>query len=617
MEPVRSEEVVAERTGLVSRAVQLPEPLVPDPRIVLAAVGTPRTFWAAPGEATVVGGGAAATLQADGPERFDAIRESAEELFAVGDVHAGALAARPRLFGGFAFHDDHEASEPWTGYPGARFVLPAVQVTYTDDGIWLSVNAVDATVADVERRLAAHREWLVDLEPTPLDGPPGVVDRERTTAPATWRRGVAEAVERIRAGELRKVVLAQALEARLERPLAMPDALDRLGEAYPDCIRFLHEPGRLAVEGEADRDSGRADDRGDDEVDDEVDDRGDDEVDGRDDEGVDDRDDDEVDIHDGDLDDGRGRGGAFFGATPERLVAVRGRTVETGALAGTTGRGDTPAEDDWLATELLEDPKNVHEHELVTDAIREQLEPYAASIRTGDRGIRRLATVQHIETPIAAELATDEHVLTLVEALHPTPAVGGLPPGEALRTIRETEPFERGWYAAPIGWFDAAGHGSFAVALRSAVTGRTDGDWTDTTVEGYDDAIGQRDAEETGDRDHIGDDHVQTTQGNAVTIGGDGSTTDGDGARRDSDGDGDDARRYDDGDDSRRDGDDGDGARRNGDDARRDDEDSPMIAGDGDIVTLFAGVGVVADSDPDREWDEVQLKYRPVLDVLE
>ena len=554
MEPVRSEEVVAGRTGLVSRAVQLPEAAVPDPRVVLEAVGTPRTFWAAPDEATVVGGGAAATLQADGPERFDAIRETAEELFAVGDVHAGALAARPRLFGGFAFHDDHDGSEPWTGYPGARFVLPAVQVTYTDDGSWLSVNAVDATVADVERRLATHREWLAGLEPTPLDGPPGVVDRERTTEPAVWRRGVAEAVDRIRAGELSKVVLAQALEARLECPLTVPDALHRLGEAYPDCIRFLHEPGRVAEQLDHQGDGDGDDDR----------------------------------------EAGRGRGGAFFGATPEPLVGVRGRTVETGALAGTTGRGDTPAEDDWLATELLEDPKNVHEHELVADAIREQLEPYAASIRTGDRGIRRLATVQHIETPIAAELATDEHVLTLVEALHPTPAVGGLPPGEALRTIRETEPFERGWYAAPVGWFDAAGHGSFAVALRSAVTGCGDGIEKDPAISGYEETERQTNPDDTGNRVHTDDDLARGTQGNAMPVDGDGSTTEGEGANRDRD-----------------------AAHRDRDGARRDGEGGRTVSGDGDLVTLFAGVGVVADSDPDREWDEVQLKYRPVLDVLE
>ncbi|MUV88321.1 isochorismate synthase [Natronomonas sp. CBA1123] len=445
MEPLRSEETGPQSVGLVSRSRRVRD--APTPRAALTAADSPRTLWAAPGESTVVGSGAAATITADGPDRFDAIREAATELFAVGDVHAGTLAARPRVFGGFSFHDEHVGEGPWEGYPGARFVLPRVQVTYTDDEAWVTVNAVDAGATDVERRLDTATEALLDTsEPAVSAGPPGVESRTRTTSKAEWHDSVTAAIDRIDAGELRKVVLAQALEARLDAPLSIPDAITRLGDTYPNCFRFLFEP-----------------------------------------------------------EDGRS---GFFGATPERLVGLRGRTVETGAIAGTTGRGDTPEEDEWLAEELLADEKNVHEHELVADAIREQLEPYAASIRAGERGIRRLATVQHIETPITAELAVDEHVLSLVEALHPTPAVGGLPPDRALDTIRDTEPFERGWYAAPVGWFDAAGYGSFAVAIRSAVASA-------------------------------------------------------------------------------------------------------------DVATLFAGVGIVGDSDPDREWDEVQLKYRPILDELE
>ncbi len=444
MESLRSDEVTPRSVGVVSRTVQLSD--APPPRAVLAAGDSPRTFWAAPGESTVVGSGAAETLRAEGADRFKAVRAAADDLFSTGDVHAGALAARPRLFGGFSFHDEHTGTDPWTGYPGAKFVLPRTQVTYTDDDAWLTVNAVDTDASTVEGRLDDARRRLRDLPVADaVEGPPGIDARSRTTSKAEWRDSVTAATDRIAAGELRKVVLAQALRVSLSGPLSIPDALTRLGETYPDCYRFLLEP-----------------------------------------------------------DDGSG---GFFGATPERLVGLRGRTVETGALAGTTGRGETPEEDEWLAEELLADEKNSHEHELVVGAVREQLEPHAASIRAGARRIRRLATVQHIETPITAELETDEHVLTLVEALHPTPAVGGLPPARALATIRDTEPFERGWYAAPVGWFDAAGYGSFAVALRSAI-------------------------------------------------------------------------------------------------AR------------GDVATLFAGVGIVEDSDPDREWDEVQLKYRPILDEL-
>jgi len=436
-------------TRLVSRSVRAS---VPSLRAALDAMPAPRTFWTAPDEATVVAGGAAATVTANGRDRFAAIKDGIDRVLRSGDVHAGTEAACPRLFGGFAFHDEGTDDETWADFPGARFVLPRVQVTDTDRGTWLTVNAVgpDATAEAVETRLDAERERFESLDVSDPGPPPSIVSRTRTTPRDAWCDSVDAAVSRIRAGDLRKVVLAQALAVTLDRPLSLPDVLARLGDTYPDCYRFLVEPA---------------------------------------------------------VDDGGDRPG-FFGATPERLVTRHGRTVTTGALAGTTGRGDTPAEDDWLAEELLGDEKNVHEHELVADTIREQLAPFASSISAGQRRVRRLATVQHLFTPITATLGGDTHVLDLVEALHPTPAVGGLPPETALATIRETEPFDRGWYAAPVGWIDAAGNGTFAVAIRSALARGTE-------------------------------------------------------------------------------------------------------------TTLFAGVGVVADSDPDREWDEVQLKYRPILDELE
>jgi menaquinone-specific isochorismate synthase len=445
MEPLGSEETAPRQRDLVSRAIRLST--VPAPAAVLGTADAPRTFWAAPDEATVVGSDAATVIRSDGDDRFRTIKTAADALFSAGDVHAGALAARPRLFGGFSFHDEHVGTRPWRGYSAAKFVLPKIQVTYTDGEAWLTINEIESNPETVQGHLETEAKRIQSLsEPTTVGDPPGVTERTQTTSKTEWRQSVTAATDRIGAGELEKVVLAQALQVSLDRPLSVPETLSRLGQRYSDCYRFLVEP-----------------------------------------------------------DDGSS---GFFGATPERLIGRRGRTVETGALAGTTGRGDTPEEDEWLAAELLTDEKNVREHEFVAEAVREQLQPYAASIRTGERSIRRLATVQHIETPITAELAEDEHVLTLVEALHPTPAVGGLPPDEALRTIRDTEPFDRGWYAAPVGWFDAAGYGSFAVAIRSAVA-----------------------------RD--------------------------------------------------------------------------------DTATLFAGVGIVEDSDPDREWDEVQLKYRPILDELE
>jgi len=155
----------------------------------------------------------------------------------------------------------------------------------------------------------------------------------------------------------------------------------------------------------------------------------------------------------------------FVGATPERLVEKRGLDVETEALAGSI-RADRAS----AAGLLLDSAKNRAEHELVVRELVSCLTPVAASLRYPSHPeVRRLRHVLHLRTPIVARLHAPCHVLDLVASLHPTPAVGGVPTEAALTWIREHEPDERGWYAGPVGWLDADGDGSFAVALRSGV----------------------------------------------------------------------------------------------------------------------------------------------------
>jgi len=418
-------------------------------RTLLTVFDRPRLGWADE-NATFLGGGSVATVTAHGESRFGAVQERADAVFGRLQVDPNLPAGpRPRLFGGFAFTDTQpvrDRDHPWHGFPAARFSLPAVQFSITGDGAWLTTAATGQRAESTARdRLDRWQRRIEALPDIGLGEPPGT--RQRTADPdkQEWDKQVRAAVSQIRAGDLQKVVLAQSLGVTLNQPVTLSDVLSRLGTTYPDCYRFLFESAT---------------------------------------------------------------GSGFFGATPERLVRLRGNAVETEALAGSIGRGETDDEDEWLATQLRESEKNTHEHDLVVEAIRDQLEPLTEAVETGPRVVRKLANVQHLETPIRATLRQARHVLELVEALHPTPAVGGLPPGSALETISETEAFDRGWYAAPVGWFDAAGDGSFAVAIRSAVTAGTD-------------------------------------------------------------------------------------------------------------ARLFAGAGIVGDSDPDQEYDELQLKYQPMLNELE
>ncbi|WP_227131026.1 isochorismate synthase [Halorubellus salinus] len=437
-----SGDVVLDAGRLVSRSREVGDVSF---QAFLASREPPRLQWASPGGLELAGAGVAAEVTADGPGRFDVVRSAAATAFADVDANgANGKAPRPRFVGGFAFRDDHAPEGTWSGFPAASFVLPAVQLTRTDDGTWVTVNAYgpDADPEVVERALDDAVEAVADLpKMRPVGTPPGVRATRRTTPKEAWTTQVADATERIRAGDLEKVVLACALEVDLNGPVDLPDVLERLRRTYPNCYRFLVQPTEDA---------------------------------------------------------------GFLGAPPERLVKRTGRRVETEALAGSVGRGGTPEADAELAQSLVDSAKIQHEQRLVVDTICEQLAGFG-EVTEGEQRVRKLDNIQHLQTPITTELASDVHVLDIVEALHPTPAVGGLPPAAAARTIRDVETFERGWYAAPIGWFDATGDGEFLVAIRSGVAG-------------------------------------------------------------------------------------------------------------GDGATLFAGNGIVRDSDPQEEWDEIQLKYRPLLE---
>ena len=150
---------------------------------------------------------------------------------------------------------------------------------------------------------------------------------------------------------------------------------------------------------------------------------------------------------------------SFFGASPERLLSVTSGQIRSDALAGTANRDDD-------GENLLKSEKNLREHQLVVasiteELIRQGLEPF----RPRGPQLVRQGHLIHLHTPIVAS-SRGKLPLHLVGALHPTPAVAGLPRRKALNWLRALEPFERGGYASPIGWIDNDGNAEFRVAIR-------------------------------------------------------------------------------------------------------------------------------------------------------
>lgn len=220
-----------------------------------------------------------------------------------------------------------------------------------------------------------------------------------------WEALVRDALAVMREGRAEKLVGARAAELRADTPWGLPDVLARL-DAPEGCARFAFEH----------------------------------------------------------------HGALFLGASPERLVARDGAFARADALAGSLPRDADHDARDLRA--LLDSGKDRREHELVVAGIRDALGPLCESVDAPAAPVvRTLARLHHLWTPVRARLRRDApaHVLDLVAALHPTPALGGAPRDVALDWIARREPRPRGWYAAPVGWCDAAGDGEFFVAIRAAV----------------------------------------------------------------------------------------------------------------------------------------------------
>jgi isochorismate synthase len=163
-------------------------------------------------------------------------------------------------------------------------------------------------------------------------------------------------------------------------------------------------------------------------------------------------------------------GSVLLGAPPETVATVSAGEFTATAVAGSASAGSSAAERETLARRLLASEKDRLEHRLCVDDMVTRLEPLAREVEAdGEPRVVAFSSVQHLETRIRARLNSGETVLSALESLHPTPAVCGFPRDRASAFLEREEPFERGWYAGPVGWFDGRGDGVFAPALRAGV----------------------------------------------------------------------------------------------------------------------------------------------------
>ncbi len=374
-------------------------------------------LWSPPEGPRFAGIGIAASLTGKGSRRFSELRRRAAELWSrlrAPSLPRAALES-PRLFGGFAFGasgrpPEQQPDPEWSEFGPARLVLPRVTYAAERDR---AVLALAVERSELERGSASeHVQLLERVYEVVLQHP----QLQPAAEAVLVRRDEPQAAEFCgRVDELVRAIAGGSLQK-----VMTAREVRLLFAAEVDAVATVSALAEQAPECQR------------------------------------------FLFRWGDA--------AFVGATPERLLRRRGRALETEALAGTI---DVDAESP--ERQLKASLKELEEHQLTVSAIQRSLDPVCEELRLPSRpAVHRLKHLLHLRTPIQATLRAETHVLELVERLHPTPAVGGVPTTAAMDWIASREPFDRGWYASPVGWLDALGDGEFNVALRSGlVCGRS------------------------------------------------------------------------------------------------------------------------------------------------
>jgi salicylate biosynthesis isochorismate synthase len=407
------------RAGRGEVLASITVPLAPsvDPSAVAFASRRPGEHWFCFEQpdrngAALAALGCVRAIRTRGPDRFADAAAAWRELAA--DAEAGVpdapAGAGPVAVGGFAFAPEGGAARHWQGFATGDLAVPEVAIARRGGAVALTLAALVAPDDDPAQVAARLEERAAELctDPLPLldPDPAGRFHVESIAPPEHYEAAVARAVERIRAGDFEKIVLAREVAVHAPAPHDAAAVFGVLRAAFGSCFVFC---------------AGRGD-------------------------------------------------AAFVAASPELLVRREGQRASTVALAGSIRRSADPAVDDHLGEQLMRSDKDREEQRIVARRIARALRPHAVWVTAPDEpAIIKVANIQHLATPIRAQLTHPRSAIELAGLLHPTPAVGGEPHTVATPQIPALEGIDRGWYAGPVGWTDANEDGEFCVALRCAL----------------------------------------------------------------------------------------------------------------------------------------------------
>lgn len=297
----------------------------------------------------------------------------------------------------------------WKNFDAEKWFIPKIFLLKINDEFTITFNFL-VDIFSLENTDDIIASLTADLEhntETLNDSEPIPIEKKSSDSEIhNWSNQINSALEKISTGKLNKVVLARCKDLQFTEPQNILFLLQSLEENFVNCYTFAYRNGDSV----------------------------------------------------------------FFGASPEKLFKISDGYIETDALAGSISRGNSNEEDENYTVELLRSEKNLAEQKSVVDFFLEQLTPITEKILFDSQpSIKKYRNIQHLYSQIRAKLKHDTSIFSLLELLHPTPAVCGMPKTEALKTINDLEDFDRGMYAGVLGWFNLEKEGEFVVGIRSAL----------------------------------------------------------------------------------------------------------------------------------------------------
>lgn len=312
------------------------------------------------------------------------------------------------IVGGMGFPTRGTGRGPWRDFSSSRWVIPSLYLN-SERGRTSLTLAAEFSPSSRPALLRARFRWLLralDLPP-PRGTMPGLEGAKSTPDRARWTSLSKMALREISKGRMQKVVLSRKVRLAFRGRVPVGEVLTRLVASNPNATVFAFKRNSSV----------------------------------------------------------------FLGATPESLLSSRGGDVEVECLAATIQRGAEPEGDESLGLRLLSDPKSLREHALVVQAAVSALSPISSRVEVPSAPVlKRLTSIQHLQTTVKASLLPGENVWSAARALWPNPAVGGEPRESAIRWIRRFEGLDRGWYSGIFGVADASGdRARLFVGIRSGV----------------------------------------------------------------------------------------------------------------------------------------------------